>query len=300
LIVTPEGGDPHLCENARMLVHVLILLVLTFPQRERDLIALRQLLTLSAMEFSGPPEERRAMLFAMLKKCEYEAARHAGFAFEGVAEPEISRIFLAAQSQTEFLESRQLKRVFMAGSKPEFRLADLKQKKTTIYLCLPEGRIGDYSPWLRVVISLALTVLERERETVADIMPLIVLDEFAALGHMKCLETSLGSVMSVGAKLWVVARDLTQIQRLYKESWETFIASAGVVMFFANTDITTLNYVSSKLGARRAAMDQPAVPLLLPAEIEEKFARDTNRILLFIAGEAPVIGQTCASVFGWV
>ena len=40
-------------------------------------------------------------------------------------------------------------------------------------------------------------------------------------------------------KLWTVLQDLTQIKRLYKESWETFIGNAGIHTFFGNVDLFT-------------------------------------------------------------
>ena len=43
-------------------------------------------------------------------------------------------------------------------------------------------------------------------------------------------------------------QDLSQLKRHYKDGWETFLGNAGVVQAFANSDTTTLDYLSKKLG----------------------------------------------------
>ena len=52
-----------------------------------------------------------------------------------------------------------------------------------------------------------------------------------------------------GVKLWPVIQDLTQLQRDYKEAaWETFMGNAGLLTFLGNTDLTTLEHISKRLG----------------------------------------------------
>ena len=77
---------------------------------------------------------------------------------------------------------------------------------------------------------------------------LFCLDEFAALGHMESIEKAAGQIASFGVKLWPVIQDLTQLQRDYKEAWETFMGNAGLLTFFGNTDLTTLDHISKRLG----------------------------------------------------
>jgi type IV secretion system protein VirD4 len=45
-----------------------------------------------------------------------------------------------------------------------------------------------------------------------------------------------------------VIQDLTQLQRDYEKAWETFIGNAGLLTFFGNTDLTTLEHISKRLG----------------------------------------------------
>lgn len=51
-----------------------------------------------------------------------------------------------------------------------------------------------------------------------------------------------------GVKLWTILQDLGQLKRHYKESWETFLGNAGMLQFFGNSDMTTLEWISKRLG----------------------------------------------------
>ncbi len=112
-----------------------------------------------------------------------------------------------------------------------------------------------------------------------------------------------------GVKLWVIAQDITQLQRLYAKSWETFIGNAGVLTLWSNTDGATLKYVSEKLGQTNVRLAQPSgasAPqrlagasgareemrvqrLAAPDELERIFARENGRLLVLAAGRKPVI-----------
>jgi hypothetical protein len=74
------------------------------------------------------------------------------------------------------------------------------------------------------------------------------MDEFAALGKMDVIETAAGLMAGYGVKLWPILQDLSQLKRHYPQSWETFLGNAGLHQFFGNTDLTTLEHVSKRLG----------------------------------------------------
>ncbi len=178
----------------------------------------------------------------------------------------------------------------------------------TVYLCLPAGRMASHAGWFRLMIVLALLAFERERRR-PDIPILVIMDEFPVLGYMRSIEAAAGQIAGFGVKLWTVLQDLTQLKKLYQSSWETFIGNAGVLTFFANTDLTTLRHMSGKLGtigmqvehASRASApdlargvnpvqeDVQKSALLEPHELEMVLARETNRVLVLAAGRKPVI-----------
>jgi type IV secretion system protein VirD4 len=65
---------------------------------------------------------------------------------------------------------------------------------------------------------------------------------------MESIEKAAGQIAGFGVKLWPVIQDLTQLQRDYQKAWETFMGNAGLLTFFGNTDLTTLEHVSKRLG----------------------------------------------------
>ena len=60
-----------------------------------------------------------------------------------------------------------------------------------------------------------------------------------------------GQIASFGVKLWTVLQDWGQGKALYKERWETFAGNAGILQFFGNNDLETLEYISRRLGKTR-------------------------------------------------
>lgn len=171
-------------------------------------------------------------------------------------------------------------------------LADLKRKPTTIYLCLPGRLMGPCGRWLRLFINMALQAMERTKVDV-DLPVLFIMDEFATLGHMKQIEDAAGQIAGYGVKLWPILQDITQLQALYEKRWETFMGNAGTLQFFGNNDLTTLKWISDRLGTTtyiqkagqadlprgdqergKIAVDQMStVPLLTPNEVANFFSR---------------------------
>lgn len=253
---------------------------------------------------------KRAALFKLMQGCTGvfdDTVAGTGANFGQMAERELASVFSTALTQLEFLDSKAMAEVLRSG---DFKLPEIKSRETTLYLCLPATRMGTHARWLRVVINLALVALERTKVKL-DIPVLMVLDEFAVLGHMKSVEVAAGLMAGFGVKLWVVLQDLTQIKRLYKESWETFIGNAGVMTFWSNSDKTTLDYISDKLGQTAVRLEhrndttmnqrlsgssgtreELRVQRLAAAnELEELLERSKRTLLVKAAGQSPVILQ---------
>lgn len=192
----------------------------------------------------------------------------------------------------------------------DFRMADLKRKPTTLYLCLPAMRMGTHARWLRLMIMLALTVMERTQ--VKPPAPvLFVLDEFPVLGHMELIETAAGLMAGFGVKLWVIVQNIGQLMHHYEKSWETFFANAGVVTAFGVIDQESLKQLSEKLGKMRIGapvstgvagtalvsgqaaykQDYFDVPLLAADELGRAFSREKKRVLVFGAGWPPAVAE---------
>jgi type IV secretion system protein VirD4 len=133
----------------------------------------------------------RAALFALLKGCADQfdgAVAGTGNSFAQMADREQASVFSTMLTQLEFLDSEAMEKVLQRS---DVRLSEMKTGATTIYLCLPGMRMGMHARWLRVIINLALISFERTKVK-TEIPGLMVLDEFAVLGHMKSVETAAG------------------------------------------------------------------------------------------------------------
>jgi len=228
-----------------------------------------------------------------------------GGTMKGKPAGERGSIISTAVEQTSFLDSVPMKDHLSSSDMPTLRL--LKRKPTTIYLVLPASRLATHFRWLRMILTLALSALESEpnREEMPPV--LFILEEFPQLGYMRQIEAAAGLMAGYQVKLWTVIQDLSQIKALYRGSWETFIGNAGIVEAFGNTDGTTLEYLSKRLGMTLAEQAQPnslsldaqrggqsperetivTVPLMATHEIALAFARKNMNKLVMVAGEKP-------------
>jgi len=92
-----------------------------------------------------------------------------------------------------------------------------------------------------------MTALEQEDNATGRPV-LFILEEFPTLGYMRLIEASAGLMAGYDVKLWTVLQDLSQLQAHYPKSWETFLGNAGIIEAFGNTDMTTLEYLSKRMG----------------------------------------------------
>jgi type IV secretion system protein VirD4 len=295
----PDDGDGrsrHWNDSARTLLLGIILLTLTFPQNERNLVTVRDLLSLTyprlveavkvARSTSGSLDEKfydenRAATDTLLR-----AMSKAGTRFGGIlaaignrflATPHIERggIFSTAAAQTDFLQSMPLRDI---SRRSDFRLSCLRSDRpTTILLCLPVGRMESHYRWLRLIVQLACIVLERMGPYPRDRTPILfMMEEFVTLGHMQIMERAAAYFPGFGIKLWAIIQDVGQLQRYYSQSYETFLGNSGLVQCFANGDQPTLDYIARRLER-----------LIEPFELRTAFSRGSFAQLLMMEGCPP-------------
>lgn len=261
LIVGRSESDPHWDESARDLLEGLILHVATYmPYKdERTLLKVRDLLKHSSQPATDPPEDFEGTLPPQLQVEILENAElHAdnpdlAGALDGAAgqfydkpDRERASVLSVALRNTKFLDYPELRESL---SRHDFDLADLKTAESglTIYLCLPAGLMATCNRWFRLFVNLAFEAMEREHTRPA-IPVLAVLEEFHVLGYMQQIEVAAALMAGFGMKLLIVLQDLTQLKRHYKDGWETFLGNCGVAVFFGNSDMTTLEFISKRCG----------------------------------------------------
>jgi type IV secretion system protein VirD4 len=320
LIEHPDHGEKHWTESAQSLLRGLILVALADPKPgRRNLVTMRRLLMLTdyrlreMKDWEEKENDRKiTLLDALMDLLRSQKGRHHAEICRGVAEQfdtmadkELSSVFSTARTQTRWLDDPRMQRVLC---RHDFRMADLKKKPTTVYLCLPAMRMGTHARWLRLMIMLALSVMERT-EHMPPAPVLFILDEFPVLGHMRSIEMGAGLMAGFGVKIWTIVQDVGQLQHHYAKTWQTFMANSGVVTAFGIYDFLTAKALSERLGKLRMAeqiqsgeqgqklrggaplfKDNHFVEQLLAEdEIGRVFSREKKRIMVLGAGFNPAI-----------
>lgn len=304
-LIVPSGGDTHWTDATKNLFRGLILHLLSSDPGSATFSGMRRALT-------GNAAELIRLFDSMAANQTYgQTIANTGRGFKakidrGDLSPELRSIISTANEQTWPLED-----VAAISNESDFYLSTLTAVPTTIYLVLPATRLATHAKWLRLIVNLTLAAIERN--PVPDIneggLPVwVILEEFAALGHMRSVERAAGFMAGMGCKLWVVLQDLTQLKTHYKESWETFLGNAGIIQAWSNLDVTTTEYLSKLIGNttilemnkdRTSASGQESgddgrrltlrtVPLLDPTEVTFHFARETGRQLILSPGRPPI------------
>lgn len=337
-LVIPGGGDIHWDETAKNFIEGLILHVATGKEYagRRNLVTVRELMVKGVKPDPALYGHDAAVMKALEDadspgmeglRLEMENNGALGGAVQAAAiemferDPkEMNSVLSSARRHTTFLGFPAMRAVLQDHTE----LNDLRALKTmrggmTIYLCLPAGRLATCNRWLRLFVNLALEAMEREQRRDAKLKKipvLLCLDEFATLGRMEQVEAAAGQIAGFGCKLWPILQDIGQLEALYKERWQTFMGNAGVLQFFGNNDVKTLEYISRRLGKTTVIVESrgdvsagqaqggatglsrgPQVHDLLTAEEAARFfARDApgRRQLIIRAGKdsAMAIGRT--------
>ena len=304
LVVGDGGGNKsdHWQMSARNLIHGLLLERMAKGQNP-TLIDLRDRLSLP---YEGKEGMTLLQLFELMSKAQdYDGVlANVGGSYLGKPKGEAGSIISTAIEQTSFLRSSELGESLKAS---DFILGDLKRENMTVYLVLPASRMATHFRWLRVILTLAMAALERVESREDEPPVLFILEEFPTLGHMRQLEAAAGLMAGYGVKLWTVMQDLSQLKSLYPQSWETFLGNAGIIEAFGNSDMTTTDYLSKRLGMTLSKIVQTDTrsldaqrggqsaereviqtsQLMAPFEITRRFSRAENRKLILTPEYAP-------------
>lgn len=263
VVVIHESNDPFWDESARAIVKGLILHILTAPEYEgrRNLITLRKLITrgdwesVEALKSAGetdiPPAH--GLLWTGLANNQAFDGLIAGIgdSFTNMllnSPKQYESVLQVANRNTEFIDSPGMQHCLEAS---DFQLAELKTRPggLSLYLCLPQMYMSTHYRWIRMMIALIVTEMEKVRGKPATGYPvLMVLDEFAGLKRMEVIENAVAQIAGYGVKMFFVLQSLEQLKAVYKDNWETFLANSGLKVFFNVEDFFSRDYVSKLIG----------------------------------------------------
>ena len=180
----------------------------------------------------------------------------------------------------------------------EFR--DLKQRKASVYLVIPQDKVATHGTWLGLLTHRAITDVGRAGGTGSV---LFMLDEFANMGKMSALAESLTALRGFGVRLWIFVQEMAHVEQIYgKAIASTIFSQAEVKQFFSVANDDMAKRISNLMGQKTVKVAQyglghrtdkvPEVnlsetgrPLMSPDEI---YRMPADEQLIFITGMAPI------------
>ena len=285
MIMRPaDEKDPHWNDKARTLIKTLMMAVIcglggdVAPQI--NLPSVRKLLTSgnvqNYLEWLRSPsasgyEKRKAYLGGMLVAGANECC--------SMATQEFSSVLSSALRHTEFLDSPLMQRAFGDGNcrGKSYNIRDLKEKgDVTIYMIIPPQHLERYSRAIRVWTTAAINAMTATTNKPKGGNVLFMMDEMAQLGTLEKMRQVVRLLAGYGMSLWMIWQDLSQLKRLYKEDWESFLANAKVQQFFGINDQDTAKHVSEMLGKATVEVDTFALTHSSSSKVTDILATKTD------------------------
>lgn len=200
-------------------------------------------------------------------------------------------------------------RVCAATDVSDFDLRDLRRRRHSLYLGVTPDNLARVAPLYNLVLQQLIDLNTRERPT-ADrhsVSVLVLLDEFARLGHAAVIAHAFAYVAGYGLRLLPVLQSPAQLRAEYgPDLAEEIIANCGVEIAFAPKELKVAQALSERLGTYTyagRATSRPAGlssghrshtdsdqrrPLMLPQELIQM---PEDRLLVLRAGLPPVRGR---------
>lgn len=306
ILVDPEGAKDsldHWEKNAHNLIIGGILHVL-YAEENKSLAGLAQF-------FANPKREFRDTLDVMLRTCHVNGEPHpvvAGVAREMMNKSanELSGVLSTTMT---FLGLYRDPLIARATSGSDFTLEQLNNPAIpwSLYLCLPASDISRLRPLFRLLLNQmgrAMTehVVERKDRV------LMVLDEFAALGHMDFYETTLAYMRGYYLRSLLVVQSTNQLLKHYGNH-QSIIDNCDIRIAMAANDSETAKKIESLLGEETITHEQDGYsgermslwyshknvarqvkgrPLMTEAEVLQ-MGRDKE--VIFLTNQAPILAQ---------
>jgi type IV secretion system protein VirD4 len=199
-------------------------------------------------------------------------------------------------------------RIGAATDASDFDLRDLRRRRMSLYLCVSPDNLARVAPLYSLLLQELVDLNTRDLPAPGhnDIPVLVLLDEFARLGHATVIAQGFSYVAGYGLRLLPVLQSPAQLRAEYgADLAEEIMANCGVEIAFAPKELKVAQDLSERLGTWTYAgrsKSRPALlssghwsttesdqrrPLMLPQELIQMPA---NRLIILKAGIPPVRG----------
>jgi type IV secretion system protein VirD4 len=205
-------------------------------------------------------------------------------------------------------------RVCAATDVSDFDLRDLRERRISLYLGVSPDNLARVAPLYNLLLQQLVDLNTRERPS-ADkhaIQVLMVLDEFARLGHAAVIAHGFSYVAGYGLRLLPVLQSPAQLRAEYgPDLAEEILANCGLEIAFAPKELKVAQDLSERLGfwtyvgrshsrptllsdgKRSTTESDQRRALMMPQELIQM---DPSQLILLRAGMPPVRGR---KIFYW-
>ncbi|HEY3949595.1 type IV secretory system conjugative DNA transfer family protein [Phenylobacterium sp.] len=143
-------------------------------------------------------------------------------------------------------------RVCAATGDSDFDLRQLRSRRMSIYLAVSPDNLSRVAPLYSLVLQqlVELNVRERPQAGRHPVPVLVLLDEFARLGHAEVIAKAFAFVAGYGLRLLPVLQSPAQLRAEYgPDLAEEIIANCGAEVAFAPKELTVAQELAERLGA---------------------------------------------------
>ena len=121
----------------------------------------------------------------------------------------------------------------------------LRKRPTTVYVIVPVEYLTACSRVLRLAVTSAIMRLLAHTN---GLPVLLMMDEFAALGHMAIIENTMALSAGLNLTMLPVLQDACQLKQLYGDRMHSFLSCAGCQLLLPPRDPVTARLISDLCG----------------------------------------------------
>ena len=139
-----------------------------------------------------------------------------------------------------------------ATSADDFRLEDVRRRRTSVYVRIPPNRLANARPLLNLFFSQLVSLNTQalpEQDPALKVQCLLVNDEFAAMGRVGVITNAAAFLAGYNLRLLTVVQAMSQLDAIYgdKEA-RTFATNHGLQILYAPREQRDADEYSAMLG----------------------------------------------------
>lgn len=174
-------------------------------------------------------------------------------------------------------------RIRAATDASDFDLRDLRDRRVSLYLAVSPDNLARVAPLYSLLLQQLVDLNVRELPSAGrhDVPVLVLLDEFARLGHAGVIAHAFSFVAGYGLRLLPVLQSPAQLRAEYgTDLAEEIMANCGVEIAFAPKELKVAQDLSERLGYWTYAGRSMSRPALLSGGSRSTTESDQRRALM--------------------